>query len=81
MEYRLTNHAREMMEERRIEEAWVARVLARPDHVRPDPRGEPLQRAYGVVAEADGRVLRVVYWQDGPTFVVVTAHFDRGARQ
>lgn len=76
----VTAHAAEMMEERGIEAALVAAVLAEPLRVVPDPRGAPLQRAYAVIPTAGGRVLRVVFRQDGDDFVIVTTHFDRGAR-
>ncbi len=76
----VTAHAAEMMEERGIDVAWVEAVLADPLRVTPDPRGAPLQRAYGVVPTAGGRVLRVVFRQDGEAFVIITTHFDRGAR-
>ncbi len=69
-----------MLEERGVEAAWVARVLAAPAWSETDPRGPPLRRSYGFVPEADGRVLRVVHRREGDEEVIVTAHFDRGAR-
>jgi hypothetical protein len=76
----ITAHAAEMMEERGIDIDWVKAVLADPPRITADPRGAPPQRAYGVVPSAGGRMLRVVFRQDGDAFVIVTTHFDRGSR-
>lgn len=80
MVIRLTMHAQEMIEERRLLGAWVRDTLLQPDYTQPDPLDATLTRAFRSIAEADGRLLRVVYRQDGDQMVVITAHFDRGAK-
>lgn len=80
MRLRFTQHALDMLEERRIEPDWVARTLERPERLADDPRGPPLRRAFGAVPEAGGRILRVVFRMEDDLILVVTAHFDRGAR-
>ena len=67
------------MTERGILVEWVERVLAAPHVVEDDPSDPGLRRAYGSIAEFDGRVLRVVY-DDGPELRVVMAFFDRARR-
>jgi hypothetical protein len=40
-----------------------------------------LQQFYKVIAAFGGRVLRVVHRPEGDDIVVITMHFDRGARR
>ena len=77
---RFTAHALEMMDERGVAVAWVVAALEAPSRREVDPRGLPLMRSYLAVPERGGRVLRVVHRTEGATTVVITAHFDRGAR-
>lgn len=70
-----------VLRERELEPAWVARVLSDPEWTEPDPNDPELTRAFAAVAERGGRLLRVVYRDDGTTPFVVTAFFDRGARR
>jgi hypothetical protein len=77
----LTSHARAVLAERRIDLAWVGRVLASPERTEPD-RGDPsLRHALGPIRERDGRVLRVVYDPAVSPIRVVTAFFDRRERR
>jgi len=75
--WKATEHARTVLAERAIESAWVDRVLHDPDRVETDPHDPTLRHALGQVAERQGRVLRVVYRDDGEVWHVVTAFFDR----
>lgn len=77
---RLTRHAAEMIEQRGIALAWVELAASAPDRREPDPSGPPLVRSYKAIAEAGGRVLRVVHRPAGDDTLIVTAHFDRGAK-
>lgn len=77
---RLTLHVQRRIAERRLMLAWIEATLANPDWTLPDP--DPmLVRAYKVIPDFGMRVLRVVYRLDGADILVVTAHFDRGARR
>lgn len=78
---RYTRHAEEVMREREIEPAWVERTLADPETDEADPTDPVLRRAFAVVPERDGRVLRVVYAKDADGFRVITAFLDRGRRR
>lgn len=57
-----------------IREEWIARAIRSPirQHIQADGR----IRRWAAIAEADGRILRVVLLDDGET--VHNAFFDRG---
>lgn len=78
---RLSAHAEEMAEERRITIAWIEATVTQPDWTAPNPRDLSLTRSYRAIPERAGRILRVVHRPDGPDILVVTALFDRGARR
>ena len=78
---RLTAHARTVMAERGIAEAWVAETVARPDWTEPDPTDLALTRYFRTIPERGGRTLRVVARTEGAETVVVTAFLDRNARK
>lgn len=73
----LTSHARAVLAERRIDIAWVERVLASPARSEPDRFDPSLVHALAAIDERDGRVLRVVYNPEANPIRVVTAFFDR----
>ena len=66
---------------RAIEPDWVEATIAAPDRTKADPRNPSLTRSFQAVAAFANRVLRVVHQPDGDDILVVTAHFDRGARR
>jgi hypothetical protein len=78
---RLTKHAQEAMDVRDLAFNWIAEAVSAPDFVEPDPRHPERTRSYKAIAEFGGRVLRVVHRPDGDDIVVITVHFDRGARR
>jgi len=73
-EFNLSSHARAMMQERGIDEAWLWRTLETPDKKR---RGTDGNMHYTkTIRERDGRVLRVVVNADVQPNLVVTVFFD-----
>jgi len=78
---RLTKHAQEAIEVREITLGWIEATVNSPDFVQADPRHPERQRSYKGIAEYGGRVLRVVHRPEGDDIVVITVHFDRGARR
>lgn len=78
---RLTKHARESIDVRKIDFAWIEAALHSPDSVDADPRHPERTRSFKAIAEYGGRVLRVVHRPAGDDIVVITVHFDRGARR
>ena len=67
------------MAERGLSQSWVERVAAAPEWTEPDPR-VGVVRAFGRIAEAGGRVLRVAIVERGGTRVVLSAMFDRARK-
>lgn len=78
---RLSKHMQEALDRRYIALEWVERTLDTPDFARPDPNDPSLTRSFKAIDEAGGRILRVVHRPDGDDILVVTVHFDRGARR
>jgi len=81
MPIRFTVHAREMIEEREIDVAWIADAVATPDWTDQDPQDRSLTRSFRAISAAGGRVLRVVHRDNQDDRLIVTVHFDRGARR
>lgn len=77
---RLTKHAAESIEKRQLTFGWIERTLAAADFTRPDPRDRTLTRSFKAIAEAGGRILRVVHRREGDDIVIATVHFDRDAK-
>ncbi len=80
IDYELSTHAATVMVEREIPEAWVARVITRPERTEPDAADPLLRHALARIPERDDRVLRVVYNETVRPWRVVTAYFDRAMR-
>lgn len=76
----LPAHAAEAMELRGIERAWVEAAVANPDRTEPDPQ-PGRTRSFKAIAAFGGRVLRVVHRPAEDGGMVITTHFDRGARR
>lgn len=80
MKYQLTQHARDVLEERDIPAEWLERVLNSPQRIEPDPDDAELQHSLGRIPEFGNRVLRVVVNKTVRPVVVVTVYFDRAMR-
>jgi hypothetical protein len=78
---RLTKHAEEAIGVRSIAFNWIEETVSLPDFVKVDPHHRNRTRPYKAIAECGGRVLRVVHRAEGDDIVIITAHFDRGARR
>lgn len=78
---RLTEHAERELRRRAIALDWVEATIAAPDRSEPDPRDPTLTRSFKAIAAFGHRVLRVVRRPDRDDILLVTAHFDRGARR
>ena len=76
-----THHARQVISERGIEEAWVIRVLEAPELTQPEPDDSMLERCYGRIVERDNRVLRVVVNRHAVPLRIISAFFDRNMRE
>ncbi|BBM72054.1 DUF4258 domain-containing protein [Rhodothermus marinus] len=69
--YECSEHAREMLRERNILEAWVKRVLEEPEIT------EWTLHYLRAIEEFDGRYLRVVVNPEAVPQRIVTVFFDR----
>lgn len=78
---RLTKHSQEAALKRSIATDWIAATISAPDRAERDPRHPERTRSYKAIAEFGGRVLRVVHRPDGADIIVITVHFDRGAKR
>ena len=77
----LTKHAQEAAGVRGIAFTWIEEAVGSPDCVEADPHHPERMRSYKAIAECGGRVLRVVHRPEGDDILVITVHFDRGARR
>ncbi len=80
MKYTLTEHAKDVLEERELPVAWLERVLDTPQRIEPDPDDAELEHHLGRIAEHGNRVLRVVVNKTVRPARVVTLYFDRTMR-
>lgn len=77
MNYELTEHARHVLNERRISLVWLERVLATPANIQPSLTDPELESRFGKIAEFGDRVLRVVVNTQVVPERVVSVYFDR----
>ena len=77
MNYQLTQHAKDMLQERGIALEWLERVLDNPVTVHPDPTDGALEHRLGKIAEFNDRILRIVVNIKVNPARVITAYFDR----
>jgi len=77
MNYELSKHAREALQERQIPAEWMERVLAQPTLVQPSPTDQTLENRFAKIPEHGGRVLRVVVNKTVAPERVVSVYFDR----
>ena len=75
MDIEWTRHAREMLEERSIEEEWVLRAIRNPD--RTEMREDGNKSYVKAIAEFGDRYLRVVVKEDISPNRVITVFFDK----
>ena len=80
MKYTLTKHARDVLQERDIPEAWLERVLNHPQRTEVDSDDPALVHSLARIPEHGNRVLRVVVNKTVRPVRVVTVCFDRTMR-
>jgi uncharacterized DUF497 family protein len=77
LNYELTKHARDVLEEREIAVDWMERVLANPALIERSATQRELENRFGKIAEFGDRVLRVVVNTQVVPERVVSVYFDR----
>ena len=80
MEYLLTAHAVDAMEQRKISREWLEYVLSAPTQRTPDLVDPSLEHWLRMIPEHDNRVLRVIVNIQVHPMRVVTLYFDRTVR-
>jgi uncharacterized DUF497 family protein len=80
LSYELTQHARDVLDEREIPIEWIERVLAHPVLAEPAQSDPALENRFGRIAEFGNRVLRVVVNTTVVPERVVSVYFDRRMR-
>ncbi|MFM7441828.1 MAG: DUF4258 domain-containing protein [Snowella sp.] len=78
--YELTEHCQKRLDEREMPLAWVEQVLFNPQRIEDHPIDPTLICFYGVIPEAGGRVLKIVYNFTTVPCRVLTVHFERRLR-
>ena len=78
--YILTEHARERMLQRNIQEEWIERTICTPDLLELDSEDSVKRHAFKVIPENGNRVLRVIYNESTTPRSVISAYFDRKRR-
>ncbi|HTW92322.1 MAG TPA: DUF4258 domain-containing protein [bacterium] len=79
MELAHTAHARDMLTERAIPDAWVVRAVESP--LRTENHDDGATHYLSEVPERSGRILRVVMNTEASPPIVVTVFFDRRLRR
>ena len=77
MNYELTQHARDVLEEREISIEWLDRALANPELIERDATDPELENRFAKIAEFGNRVLRVVVNTRVVPARIVSVYFDR----
>lgn len=75
--YELTQHARDVLEERRISVVWMERVLENPALTQPSLTDPEVENRFDKIPEFGDRVLRVVVNTQVVPERVVSVYFDR----
>jgi len=73
MKFKLSAHAKDVMENRHLKEEWVFRIIKKPSLIIKIKEDE--EHVYGSIDEYNSRCLKVVI--NPLNSVVVTAYFDR----
>lgn len=77
MHYELTQHTRDVIEERQISIDWLERVLASPALIEASITDPELESRFAKIPEFGDRVLRVVVNTQVVPERVVSVYFDR----
>lgn len=78
--YILSNHAKERILERGIQEKWIEDALSAPQLTDIDSRDSSIHIVWKKISEFGNRVLRVCYNPNTDPIIIVTVFFDRSMR-
>lgn len=75
MEFRYTKHAEEKLLERKLSTGMVENVVSNPDNV------EPTRFDRKIASRSiNGKMLRVVYAEEGNVYIIITAYYTEKNR-
>ena len=77
---RFTDHAEVRLLRRGLQRAWIENAARDPEWREPEPRDPGVERRFRRIAEAGGRVIRVVCAETDAEIRVITAMLDRSAK-
>jgi len=77
LKYELTQHARDVLEERQIDPAWMEQALSNPELIEPSANEPELENRFAKIPLFGNRVLRVVVNTTVVPQRVVSVYFDR----
>ena len=80
MNYELTQHARDVLQERQIAVAWMERALGQPALSLPSQSDPAVESRFVRIPEYGNRVLRVVVNKQAVPERVVSVYFDRSMK-
>ena len=76
-----TQHARDAIDERELQLAWIERTAREPEWATADKDGPGVERRFRSISERGGKILRVVVVEDLTDIRILTAFFDRKAKR
>jgi uncharacterized DUF497 family protein len=80
MNYEMTEHARDVLQERQIPIEWMERALGRPTLSVPSQSDPSVESRFVRIAEFGNRVLRVVVNKHAVPERVISVYFDRSMK-
>jgi len=78
LQFSLSSHAKERLQQRQIKEEWISRALDDPDFEDIDPNNNTLHRVWKRIPEYSNLAMRVVYNPSTKPVKIITVLFDRG---
>lgn len=78
---RLTQHAQDVIDERKIDFVWIERAVYHPEWIVADPRRPGVERRFRAIPEYGNRVLRAACYETEGEIRILTVFFDRDARR
>jgi hypothetical protein len=76
-----TTHVEGALAERKLLREWVERVVRFPDWTKPDASDRSVELRFGVIAERDGRIMRVPVVETDREIRILSAFLDRRAKR
>lgn len=76
MEFKLSDHARARLLQRKIKPEWIAIAITQPDLTQNDLEDRSLIHALKAIPEKGFRKLRVIYNETTEPVTIVTAYFE-----